>query len=268
MTHLFAIATSDPSLMRCELARAQSLVTLDEEGLVLGLGAYDDEQLVQRRYGVGVTRSDMWEQPSSETALYVAEAPPVGRPLEDVAQPFRMRQWLFAMAGQLPSQNNVTRERLAEQLPDFLQRSLKGPAVEEAVFATFLAELRSLGRTEDPDLQAPLAAQLLARTAQHVEDAAGQAHRASVSMLATNGRIVIATARGDAPLFYRLLEGEGACARCGLTGDEKATTALVRDHRRRRSVLCSNAPVKPEQWVQVESGRSIAVGRTLQLQTV
>lgn len=268
MTRLFSIATSDPSLMRCELARARSLVTLDDEGLVLGLGAYDDAQLVQRRYGVGVTRSDMWEQPSSETALFAAGAPPIGQPLEDVAQPFRMRQWLFAMDGQLPSVSNATRERLAEQLPDFLQRSLKGPAVEEAVFATFLAELRSLGRTEDPDLPAPLAAQLLARTAQHVEAAAGQAQRASVAMIATNGRIVIATAHGDAPLYYRLLEGEGACARCELTGDEKAATALVRDHRRRRSVVFSNAPVKPEQWVQVAGGRAIAVGRTLQLQTV
>ena len=268
MTRLFAIATSDPSLMRCELTRARSLVTLDDEGLVLGLGAYDDAQLVQRRYGVGVTRADMWEQPSSETALFAAGAPPIGRPLEDVAQPFRMRQWLFAMAGQLPSVSNATRERLAEQLPDFLQRSLKGPAVEEAVFATFLSELRSLGRTEDPDLPAPLAAQLLSRTAQHVEAAAGQAQRASVAMIATNGRIVIATAHGDAPLFYRLLEGEGACTRCELTGDEKATTALVRDHRRRRSVVFSNATVKPEQWVQIAGGRAIAVGRTLQLQTV
>ena len=268
MTRLFAIATSYPSLMRCELARARSLVTLDEDGLVLGLGAYDDAQLVQRRYGVGVTHSDMWEQPNSETALYVAGAPPVGRPLEDMAQPFRMRQWLFAMAGQLPSVSNATRERLAEQLPDFLQRSLKGPAVEEAVFATFLAELRSLGRTEDPGLEAPLAAQLLSRTAQHVEDAAGQAHRASVALVATNGRIVIASARGDAPLFYRLLEGEGACARCELSGEEKAATAIVRDHRRRRSVLLSNAPLKPEQWEQVVGGRSIAVGRTLQVQTV
>jgi glutamine amidotransferase len=243
-------------------------VALDDEGLVLGLGAYDDAQLVQRRYGVGVTRADMWEQPSSETALFAAGAPPIGQPLEDVAQPFRMRQWLFALDGQLPSVSNATRERLAEQLPDFLHRSLKGPAVEEAVFATFLSELRSLGRTEDPDLPAPLAAQQLSRTAQHVEAAAGQAQRASVAMIATNGRIVIATAHGDAPLFYRLLEGEGACARCELTGDEKATTALVRDHRRRRSVVFSNAPVKPEQWVQVVAGRSIAVGRTLQVQTV
>jgi hypothetical protein len=268
MTRLFAIATSNPSLMRCELARARPLVALDDEGLVLGLGAYDDAQLVQRWYGLGVSRADMWEQPSSETALFAAEPPPGGRPFEDVSQPFRMRQWLFAMSGQFPSVSNATRERLAEQLPDFLQRSLKGPAVEEAVFATFLSELRSLGRTEDPGLEAPLAAQLLSRTAHHVEDAAGQAHRASMALLATNGRIVIATARGDAPLFYQLLEGDGSCARCGLTGAEAATTSLVKDHLRRRSVLLSNAPLVPEQWVRVVGGRSIAVGRTLQIQMV
>ena len=53
MTRLFAIATSNPSLMRCELQRARGLVTLDDDGLVLGLGAYDDAQLVQRRGGAG-----------------------------------------------------------------------------------------------------------------------------------------------------------------------------------------------------------------------
>lgn len=269
MTRLFAIATSDPSLMRCELERARQLVTLDGEAeLVTGLGAYDDQVLVQRSYGVGVTRSDMWELPNSETALYVAHAPPVGRPLEEVAQPFRMRQWLFSMSGQLPPRTGAVRERLVEQLPDFLQRSLRGPSLDEAVFATFLSELRSLGRTEDPDLEAPLAAQLLGRTAAHVEEAAGPANRPSLALMATNGRIVVATVRGGHPLFYKLLEGDGACARCELTGDEKAATALVRDHRRRRSVLLATDPLKADSWVRVTDGRSVAIGRALELQLV
>lgn len=269
MTRLFAIATSDASLMRCELERARHLVTIDGEGaFVTGLGAYDDQVLVQRSYGVGVTRSDMWELPNSETALYVAHAPPVGRPLEEVAQPFRMRQWLFTMAGQLPPRAQAVRERLVEQLPDFLQRSLRGPSLDEAVFATFLAELRSLGRTEDPDLEAPIAAQLLGRTAGHVEEAAGPANRPSLSLMATNGRIVAATTRGGHALFYRLLEGDGACVRCGLSGDEKAATPLVRDHRRRRSVLLATHPLKPDAWLRVADGRSVAVGRSLELQLV
>lgn len=269
MTRLFAIATSDPSLMRCELERARGLVTLgDDSALVLGLGAYDDGQIVQRHYGVGVTRADMWDQPNSETALYAAGPPVTGRPLGEVAQPFRMRQWLFAMSVALPPGASGTRERLAEQLPDFLQRALRGPTLEEVVFATFLAELRSLGRTEDPDLEAPLAAQLLARTAQHVEEAAGRAHRADLALVATNGRILLGATRGGLPLSYRLLEGEGTCARCGLTGAEKTVTALARDHRRRRSVLLSNAPARAEGWVPVPDGRAVAVARGLQLQTL
>lgn len=266
MTRLFAISTSDASLMCCELERARHLLALDDEGLVLGLGAYDDSQLIQRQYGVGVTRSDMWELPTSETALYTAGPPPVGRPIEESAQPFRMRQWLFSMAGTLKDPH--TRERLAEQLPDFLQRSLRGPTVEEAVFATFLSELRTLGRTEDPDLEAPIAAQLLARTAQHVEEAAGQAHKASIALIATNGRVLLAATRGGHPLSYRLLEGEGACSRCGLTGDEKAATPLVRDHRRRRSIVFATDPLKPDAWLPVPEAKAVAVGRALQLQIV
>lgn len=267
MTRLFAIATSDPSLMGCELDRARRLVTLDENELVTGLGAYDDQVVVQRSYGVGVTRSDMWDLPNSETALFVAHPASVGAPPEDAAQPFKLRQWLCAVAGQLPPRLAV-RERLVEQLPDFLQRSLKGQTMEEAIFATFLAELRSLGRTEDPDLEAPIAAQLLSRAARHVEDAAGPANRPALALIATNGRVVVGTARGEHPLHYRLLEGDGACARCELTGDEKAATPLVRDHRRRRSVLLATDPLKPEGWVRVPDGRAVAVGRTLELQIV
>ncbi|MDX2009090.1 MAG: class II glutamine amidotransferase [Myxococcaceae bacterium] len=267
MTRLFAIATADPTLLRCELSRARDLVALDGEGLVLGLGAWDDGQLVQRRYGVSVTRTDMWDIPDCEAALYAAGPPPVGRPLEEVAQPFRWRQWLFAQSGVVPGEG-ATRERLVEQLPDYLQRLLRGPSVEEAGFVTFLSELRSLGRMDDADLEAPLAAQLLARTAAHVEKASGDAHRVPLAMVATNGRIVIATARGPQPLFYRLLEGDGACARCELTGDEKATTSLVRDHRRRRSVLIANEPLKHDGWLPVPEGRALAVSRGLQLQVV
>lgn len=265
MTRVFAIATSDPTLMRCELSRARHLVSLDEEGLVLGLGAWDDGQLVQRRYGVSVTRTDMWELPNCETTLYAAGPPPVGRPLEDVAQPFRWRQWLFAQLGPVPG---AARDRLAEQLPDYLQRVLKGPSVEEAGFVTFLAELRSLGRMDDPDLEAPLAAQLLGRTAAHVEKASGQAHRVPLAMVATNGRLLVATSRGGQSLSYRLLEGDGACARCELTGEEKAATPLVRDHRRRRSVLIANEPLRAEGWQTIPDGRSLAVGRSLELQLV
>lgn len=269
MSRLFAIATSDPSLMRCELERSRALVALDADGLVVGLGAWDDAQLVHRQYGVGVTRTDLWELPQSETALFAAGPPPAqGRPLDEVGQPFRMRQWLFGVAGTV-ARPSPTRERLAEQLPDFLQRILKGTAVEEAIFATFLAELRGIGRTEDPDLEAPLAAQLLGRTLHHVEEAAGPANRPALALVATNGRVVVgATSGGGTGLSYRLLEGDGACGRCGLHGDEKATTALVRDHRRRRSVLLATEPVRPDGWLKVPDGRSVAVGRTLQLQIV
>lgn len=267
MTRAFAISTSDPSLMRCELERARGLVALDGEGRVLGLGAYDDAQLVQRHYGLGTTRTDVWDLPSCETALFVAGAANDSRPMDELSQPFRMRQWLFGTCNTVGSPARV-RETLSEQLPDFLQRSLRGQSLEEVIFATFLAELRSLGRTEDPELEAPLAAQLLGRTAQLVEDAAGPANRPGLALLATNGRLLIAAARGAQALFYRLLEGDGACQRCGLSGDEKPNTALVRDHRRRRSVIFATEPVKPEGWQRVPDGRAIAVGRTLQLQTV
>jgi hypothetical protein len=186
MTRLFAIATSDASLMRCELERARHLVTIDGEG-----------------------------------------APQ--RALQEI--------------GQL----------LHQPLPHRLgpRRQLPGHGEQPLAHA-----------------EAPIAAQLLGRTAGHVEEAAGPANRPSLSLMATNGRIVAATTRGGHALFYRLLEGDGACVRCGLSGDEKAATPLVRDHRRRRSVLLATHPLKPDAWLRVADGRSVAVGRSLELQLV
>ncbi len=265
MSRLFAISTSDPSLLRCELDRATPLVSLDGDGLALGLGAYEDLQLVQRRYGVGVTRTDLWALEPSQTVVVHAGSPPLGQQVEDMAQPFRWRQWLFVQEGAI-ARAQAVRERLTEQLPDFLQQSLKGPSLEEAVFATFLAELRGLGRIEDPDLEAPLAGQLLARTASHVQLAAGPSQRVPLALVATNGRVLVATVNGAQPLFYSLLEGDAVCRRCELSGTEKTVIPLVRDHVRRRSVLLATHPVKSDGWQPVPEGRALSVGRSLELQ--
>lgn len=264
MSSLVAIVTSDAALVRCELDRVRPMVALEAPGQVAGLGAYQDEVVLQRRYGVGAS-GELWEAPLSEMVLLHAGALPVGLAPEDNAQPFRFRQWLFAHVGEVDRADAV-RDRLYEELPEFLQSAVRGGTLSEVIFAQFLSELRAVGRTEDPTLEGPLAASLLKKAARAVEQASGEVggtSKAKLALVATNGRVLVAARRGQQVLGYRLLEGQAECARCGIAADAKESEVAVRDHRRRRSVVLATNPASTDGWVVVPDGGALSVDRRL-----
>lgn len=259
MSQVLALITSDPALMRCELDRVRARFSL-QPGAAVGVGGWQDGQVVERRYGVAAPADEAWEAPDSEAVVLATRVLGVGQSMEDSAQPFRFRQWLFAAAGQLERGAQV-RERLREELPEFLASAIRGPTWEEAAFATFLAELREIGRIEDPTLDVATAAMRLSACARAVEQVAGGA--ASFSLVASNGRILVATRRGAQAVSYALLEGQAECRRHELGPKASEAEALVRDHRRRRSVVVAT-DVKPgDGWVALPDGATLAVDRKL-----
>lgn len=269
MPSLSALFTSDPFLVRCELSRVREQFGMGAPSDVLGVGAYEDSVVLLKRYGTGVPRTDLWDAPETDVVLMQSQAPTPASALEENTQPFRLRQWLFAHSGEI-DQGDRVRERILKLLPDFLARAIRGTTVSEAVFALYLAQLRDLGRMEDPQLPAPLAAQLLLKAARTVEQISGEVGGTSKSTLclaATNGRILVAARLGAMALSYKLLEGDAVCARCELTGDGKDSEPLVRDHRRRRSVLLSTQP-KNGGWLELADGSALAIDRKLALQVL
>ncbi len=243
--------------------------TLGELSEVLGVGAYEDSVVLLKRYGASVPRTDLWDAPESDVVLMHSQPPTSATPLDENTQPFRLRQWLFAHAGDVDQAHRV-RERILKLLPDFLLRAIRGTTVSEAIFALYLAQLRDLGRMEDPNLPAPLASQLMlkaARTVDQLSSEVGGTSKSTLSMAATNGRILVAARLGSEPIFYKLLEGSTVCERCGLTGDGKDSEPLVRDHRRRRSVVLASHPINSG-WVEVEDGQALAIDRKLSIQVL
>jgi glutamine amidotransferase len=270
MSKLLALYTSDPFLAACELQRAKGMVSLDAGSGSAGMGGYDDAVVLLRRWGPGQPADGLWEPPQSDALVLHTEALPVGQSVEDNAQPYRFRSWLFAHAGQVDREDEV-RQRLMSTLPDFLNRATRGTRVSEAIFAAFLSGLRSVGRIEDSALEAPLAAQLLSRaahTAEQVTKEVGVKDRPEINLVATNGRLLVAAHLGPKPLWYTLLEGEAQCTRCGIPRGAPDTEPLVREHRRRRSLVVASDPLSQSGWLELPDGGALAIDRRLQVQAI
>ncbi len=262
MSQFLGLVTSDAALVRCELDRVRERFTLDS-GQVIGVGGWQDNQVVSRSYGVGVPRDEAWETPDSEMVLLASRKLPVGEGVEDSSQPFRFRRWLFAAVGEL-ERGAAIRDRLREELPEFLQNAVPSAAWEAAAFARFLGELRNAGRMEDPALDAVMAGTCLTAAAKAVEQlsaAVGVTARPAFSFIASNGRVIAATARGGSAVSYTLLEGRAECARHELPADARDSQPIVKDHLRRRSVVIASG--ESNGWMKLNDGASLSVDRRL-----
>ena len=87
--------------------------------------------------------------------------------------------------------------------------------------------------------------------------------RQGFALVASNGRVVVATRRGGQGLSYALLEGRAECVRHELTVKVSDAEPLVRDHRRRRSVVVASGVVAGDGWVALPDGATLAVDRRL-----
>jgi hypothetical protein len=263
---LAALYTSDSTLVRCEIDRVRDALRLDHD--YAGIGGWHDGMVIQRRYAAGAARAELWEIPDTDVVVLASGTLPLGTPVEENAQPFRYHQWLFGQVAQIPNQDAV-RERLLEQLPDFIQSMVRGVTLAEVIFAQFLAALRRLGRMDDPSLDAVVAGRTLAavtRSVQQVSAEVGGTEKIKLGLVASNGRALVGARRG-LPLSYSLLEGQVECRRCGLRADTPETEALVRDHPRRRSVVISTVPLRPQEELAVPEDGFVAVDRRLSVVT-
>jgi len=262
----FAILTSDPNLLRCDLKRLEGQVQLssDERRRAVGLGSYaQDEVLLQRHAPDFAPRSveELAPRHASDALLFHAARLPPSMPLDGGTQPLRYRHWLFCMVGGLNAFPRMQAELTAE-LPEYLQRTVANDTEQEFAFALFLKALRDVGRTDDRDLDPALAAKLIGQTAKRLQALsakAGAARLSSFALLATNQRVLAASRTGEQPLSYRLLEGTDRCEICGLPDGNAATEARVRAHSRRKALAIATDLLKPAGWASLEDGAALAV---------
>ncbi len=121
--------------------------------------------------------------------------------------PFRMRSWLFAHKGTI-ERFALMRDRLIQQVPDFLRRNIRGETDSEHLFHLILSFLDDAGQLDNLDADDRLVLNAI-RSAIAVVDrmsAEEGAAPGTLNMVLTNGRRMYAVRRG-APVA--LVEREG-----------------------------------------------------------
>lgn len=273
MGALVAILQSDPNLLRCQVARLDPHVALtDPERLpdAYGFGHYGGGSVLLGKRPTGASHplglAELVGQLDSEALLVHARCATVGKAKDENTHPFRFRRWLFAHDGTVEAFDRV-RPRLEAALPEFLRRNVMGDTDSERVFNLFLKLLKDEGRIDELDLDAGTAARALAGTIRQLEAwgrEAGTQRPSRLNLVATNGRIMVATRRGG-PLHYALLEGIVPCPLHGIDARTPETEPQLRPHRRTKAVAFATRLRSPNGFIEVPEGSVVAVSRTLQV---
>ena len=274
MAATVAVIQTDPSLLACQLRRLDPHVALSEAGRphdAYGFGYYSSGGVLlgKRPSGAPALLSlfGLTGAIHSEAIVAHARHATVGAQKDENTHPFRYRRWLFAQDGTVEGFAQV-RPRLLASLPDHLQRQVEGETDAEHVFVTFLDLLRKDGHSlEDYDLEPAAAAQALARTVRQVDAwcrDAGVQRASALSLLATNGRILVAVRRGQ-PLHYALLEGIVPCALHEIDASTPESDPRLRAHRVVKAVCLASRLAQQNGFIEVPEGSAVAVSRGLQV---
>jgi predicted glutamine amidotransferase len=271
MSVAFALLTSNPNLLRCELQRLEEQVSLGADGPAnaVGVGTYAQDEVLLERFASVEQRGLAGFAPryGSEALLLHAARLPLGLAGEENTQPFRARQWLFAHAGGGPELKPV-RASLLERVPEHLRRLVRGGTDSEVLFALYLTRLRETGQMDEPRLDVAVAGRVLHDAAQEVDQAAaaaGAVRPVELNSVATNGRVLVALRYGTAPLYYARLEGTDTCEACGLGAATTGTQAAREAHRRRIAVAVSTHPRRTSGWMELPHGTALLVNERLEV---
>lgn len=273
MGAVVAVLQNDSNLMRCQLHRLDGHVALgtpDHLPDAYGFGYYTASDLLLGKRPIGaptlLTLRQLVGEFDTEALLVHARHATVGNHKDENTQPFRHRRWLFAHVGTIEGFEAVRPAILAE-LPDHLRRGIMGETDSEHAFALFLKILRDIGQVEDLDLPPSAAGRALALTVKRIDElcrAAGAQKSSTLGFVATNGRILAATRRGN-PLFYALLEGILPCEREGISAGAKETDPRFGAHRRVKAVCVATHIRAPNGFIEVPECSVVTVSRELQV---
>jgi glutamine amidotransferase len=217
-----------------------------------GVGFYQAGEILLKRRPIDdrdeVRPADITRDVRADTLVAHVRLATVGAPRTENTHPFRYRQWIFANTGTVEAFARL-RGRLAEQLPQFLHRDVRGETDSELVFHLFLSFLHDAGQLDRPAVD-PAAAREALRGAIALVDglcAEEGASPTALNILVANPEYVIAVHAGTGAangaaaskeMGYRIFQGQQDLER--LFGDGGLGRMRIPDYATSRLTLVAS----------------------------
>jgi glutamine amidotransferase len=234
-----------------------------------GVGFYQAGEILLKRRPIDdreeVRPADITRDVRADTLVAHVRLATVGAPRTENTHPFRYRQWLFANTGTVEAFSKL-RGRLAEQLPQFLHRDVRGETDSELLFHLFLSFLHDVGELDRPAVD-PAAARTALRGAVALVDglcAEEGAPPTALNILVSNPEYLIAlhagtsttssppgTPAASAEMGYRIFQGQRDLER--LFGDGGLGRMRIPDYATSRLTLVASDfdDGLPPEWTRV-----------------
>jgi glutamine amidotransferase len=209
MSLLLSLTTNDLKLFPLALSHASNAVRHADSVSVgwAGVATYQDGRAVLKRRPLDETvrLSTLLEDIKTKRILaHVQDRPETSYDANNT-QPFRYKNWLFALSGTLGG-GGLDSKRTLELIPDYLRQNIQGNLPPELVFHLFLANLYDEARLPVQRMESERIASALARTVRALPDLVEQRGDIEFSLLLSNGAHVFGATHGR-PLWYRTIEG-------------------------------------------------------------
>ncbi len=264
MCRMLGVLCNDEDLLACAIHDVKnSLRVIDGEnhdGIGVGYYSNDDPLLMKRPHAKTseIDYPSLVDDITSNVLLIHIRKATVGAWKDSNTHPFRFRKWLFAHVGHL-AELESRQEEIADSLPDFLKRNIKGETDSELVFHLLLNNLYKKNQLNDLGLGAENFASHMQDCAQQIDSYYNSKTKPDYAIMATNGQIMAGVCRGI-PVHYSHREG---ILECPLHDQSEQQLHI---HGRFRSIMLGAAMSDPgHQWREVTDGSLISVTKTLEL---
>jgi glutamine amidotransferase len=216
MARLFGIIGNRPDLAARVLAHESEALRARSKGAPLGWGLafYQGGEVLMRRRPIDerpeIDVAGLASDVRADLVVGHVRQATVGALRTENTHPFRYRQWVFAQTGTISEFDNI-RDRLGENVPDFLRSGIRGDTDAEVLFHVFLSFLHDAGRLNDGQVEAPVMAEALRSCLAVVDGITSEvgAPVANLNLLVSNGNQLIAVHRSDSAMRLRVYSGKG-----------------------------------------------------------
>lgn len=253
---------SDPLLLPCVVETLSDAVAQVEPAtaMVAGVGHYEVHEPLLAKYRPPTSEFLLQHLGELRSHVVVAATVKAGDAFVHGAdvQPFRYRNWLFAMAGRIDRVDGV--DEVALPIPTYIHRNIRGGTVPEVLFHQVLAFLHRQGLLAGERWEmSPLRKAL--KSALSLEGMGLGGENSDCSMILTDGRILLGAALGR-PVYMRVFKGIEGCKRC----HDRLGRPVFHEHLRGAAFLDTGS-LPSEEWETISPNTLFQVDTSLNVET-